>query len=63
MARVRVGEHVQIDGRDAAFVVLRLDPEREEADLLQITGIRRIENSVPLSSIRATRNQGTTEPV
>ena len=64
MGRVRVGEHVEIDGRDGLFVVLRLEPEREVADLLQIDGGRRIENDVPLASIRA-RHRGTvteTEP-
>lgn len=65
MGRVKVGEHVQIDGREGLFVVLRFDPERDEADLLQINGVRRIENNVPLTSIRSARDRGKiteTEP-
>lgn len=58
MGRIKVGEHVQIDGLDGVYVVLRLDADREAADLLQISGARRIENNVSLQSIRSVRDQG-----
>lgn len=65
MGRIKVGEHVQIEGREGLYVVLRLDPEQEVADLLQINGARRIENNVSLASIRSARDRGKiaeTEP-
>jgi hypothetical protein len=58
MGRVKIGERVQIDGRDGLFVVLRLDLEQDVADLLLMNGVRRLENNVPLASIHVLRDQG-----
>lgn len=53
-----VGNRVQIDGHADVFVVVRVDQQRAVADLLQMTGVRKIVNDIPLSSIRILRHQG-----
>lgn len=47
-----VGEGIQIAARDGLFVVLGTDVDRGTVDVLQMSGIRRIETGVPLSSVR-----------
>ena len=58
MGPVNIGERVQIDGRDGIFVVLRVDTDRGAADLLLMSGVRRIESNIPLGTIHVLRDQG-----
>lgn len=57
MGSVEVGHRVRMDGRDETYVVLRVDAGSGTADLLLMTGVRRIEENVPLTSLRPIPDQ------
>lgn len=52
----RPGQHVQIDGRDEVFVILRIDKTRHLADLLRQGAVRRVEFGIPLALLRVVRS-------
>jgi len=55
---LRIGAKVRIEGEKGSYVVVRVDPERYLADLLLVTGKKRLETNVPLTSIRLTDENG-----
>lgn len=58
MNSLRIGAKVRIEGEKGSYVVVRVDPERYLADLLLVTGKKRLETNVPLTSIRLTDENG-----
>lgn len=59
MLGLHVGERVRVDGHEEEFVILLVHPEREVADLLRMTGLRRIVEGVALDSLRPLLKDGT----
>lgn len=47
-----VGSRVRQVGSENVYVVLRVDAERRLADLLLLTGTRRLEENVPFERLR-----------
>lgn len=46
-----IGAQVRIKGRSETFYVLRVDPEKRIADLIQENGMHMVEESVPFDQI------------
>lgn len=53
-----VGARVRQVGNDNVYVVLRVDVERRLADLLLLTGTRRLEENVPFECLRELGQHG-----
>ena len=53
-----VGARVRQVGSENVYVVLRVDLERRLADLLLLTGVRRLENNVPFECLRELGQHG-----
>jgi hypothetical protein len=51
-----VGKRVQVAGEEGEFMVIRVDRERRSADLMKMTGIRRVEEGVPLTALRVVKD-------
>ncbi len=47
-----MGKRVRVNGEDGEFMVIRVDRSRNSADLMKMTGIRRVEEGVPLAALR-----------
>jgi hypothetical protein len=47
-----VGKRVHVTGEEGEFMVIRVDRARRSADLMKMTGIRRVEEGVPLTTLR-----------
>lgn len=50
--RVIVGDRVYIVGQPGEYLVMRIDLVQQTADLMTTAGIRRIEENVPVASLR-----------
>ena len=48
-------------GECGEFMVVRVDKTRHVADLMRMTGVRRIESGVPLYALRQTEEQPSGE--
>lgn len=55
-----IGHRVTVKGREpeGMFVVLLVDPSRNTADLLRMSGVRRIEESIPLDLLDSLQASG-----
>ena len=51
------GHRIAIDNREGVFIVLRTDAENGTVDVLRVSGVRQIEASIPLSSVRVLSSQ------
>jgi hypothetical protein len=54
-----VGERVRVIGQKDEFMVISVDRARHVAELMKMTGIRRVEEGVSLRVIRPVADQGT----
>ena len=61
MAIPRIGQKVQIEGRNEVFVVLRVDGQRQLADLLRHGAVRRVEAGIPLALLRVVKEAEPSE--
>jgi hypothetical protein len=52
-----VGERVRVVGKEGEYMVICVHPERHVADLIRMTGIRRVEEDVSLRAIRPLTDQ------
>jgi hypothetical protein len=52
MPDVHVGMRVTIERRTEYFIVLRIDRERNLADLMRLGPLRKVENGIPLALLR-----------
>jgi hypothetical protein len=46
------GQKVRLQGREEAFIVLRVDRKRHLADLLREGSVRKVETGIPLALLR-----------
>lgn len=47
-----MGERVNVAGEPGEFMVVEVDQRRHTADLIRMTGIRKVESGVPLFALR-----------
>jgi hypothetical protein len=54
MSSPEVGDRVTVEGqeREGSFLVLLVHTDQNSADLLRLDGVRRIEEGVPLQTLR-----------
>jgi hypothetical protein len=55
---LHVGARVRQMGSENVYVVLRVDTDRRLADLLLLTGIRRVEVNIPFECLRELGQHG-----
>jgi hypothetical protein len=60
---VYAGMHVQVQGHDETFLVLRVDRERHLADLLRYGKVNKVETGVPLTLLRVVGKPGSVDEV